>query len=386
VIVLASLWRRRSLVFWLIAALAAGLLGTSLPQLESLGYEYALLCALFCALASGLMAAGHPARARPDVSTILGRRVPVAALFFQTVGHGLIITAIPLAVSLLNGLRVPFCNLGDGMLFYLLMPVCSVLIACAIGLVVGLATRRARSAVLLYLLFYVLGLSGGLVTFHSSPAVYIFNPFFGYYPGVLYDRLVEVEPQLVTYRVATLVQTVSILAVANLLLDPQTLRLSLKRIDLRSVGGLLAVGALVAAIGMAWAGPSLGHRVSRDDLERHLSKQVRQDRLDLFFSEDTPPELMASLTRDAEFSLFQVERYLQIKSTDRIAVFFLSARPRPMWPSRGETRCTSSSRSRPTRCSGTSWCTRLRPRWAAVRSRSRAGHLACSRTRASSKA
>jgi hypothetical protein len=318
------LWRWRPLVFWLVVALAAGITGASLPLLESIGYEYSLLAALVSALAAGHLAACYPGRARALSRSVTDRRFPIVTLYFRASSPGLLVTAVPLAVSLVNGLRVPFCNLPEGLAFYLLMPVFSALFASAVGLAVGLATRRSRVAAPLFVTLFVLGLLGALISFYATPAVYIFNPFFGYFPGVLYDRLVQVEGRLVTYRLATVCQVVSILAAANLLLDASSVRLTFDKA--RRVPGrwLFAVSALAATLTFQCMGSILGHRATRADLEDHLGKRVSTGRLDLFFPAGTNSDVVEDLTMDAEFSLFQVERYLALRCPDRIAVFFFA--------------------------------------------------------------
>ncbi len=310
-------------IFWTITAPAAGIFGVTLPLLESLGYEYSLFASLLCSLAAGQLAACTPSRLRGRTLR-LNQRLPILAIYLRAVAPGLLIAALLLIVSLGNGLRVPFCNIREGLAFYLLMPISAVLIAAAIGLALGLATTGSRLPSLLYLLLYGIGLFSAVMSFHGTPAVYVFNPFFGYFPGVLYDRLVQVELRLVTYRVTTCCQILSILSVIHLLLDRRTMRLKVERGRLRSASGLFATATIILTLTLQWMAPALGHRITREDLEHHLSRHVTTSRLDLFFPEATSNDVVEALTADAGFSLSQVERFLKIRGDRRIAVFFFA--------------------------------------------------------------
>jgi hypothetical protein len=210
----------------------------------------------------------------------------------------------------------------EGFQFYLAMPVCSVIIAVVIGLVAGVVTPGAITASILWFILFGATFVGSIYAFYSTPAVYVFGPLFGYFPGVLYDELVHFEARLVTYRMVTLVQTAFLLAVMNWLLDPATLKLSRARIFERPRLGFAAFILLIAVVVAYLSGPALGHRTTRERIENNLNFNLSDDKLALFFPPDTDAQLARSLFDDAVFSLHQVERYLNLTTNGKITVFF----------------------------------------------------------------
>jgi hypothetical protein len=315
----ASFGRWRLFLGWWAATALAGGVGCALPMLKTLGYEYSLLISLISSAGAGQLAACYPHQALSR-----GARFPAAALYFRALAFGLVLLAAPLALSLLNRFRVPPCNEVEGLLFFLLMPVCSVAIAAAFGLLSGVLLPRSGPSSVLWFAFFLGSLAGAFHAFYSSPAVFVFGPFFGYFPGVLYDELVSVEVRLVTYRVATLAEIATVIALICWLVDPASLRLSWKRLGSRPGACTTAGLFFLFAVGMYLAGPKLGHRTERSDLEELLDRKVKKGRLDLFFPRGTDLDTVNALTEDAAFSLYQVERYLGTTSDKRVAVFFFS--------------------------------------------------------------
>jgi hypothetical protein len=305
----------RLYLVWLGLIAIVGVLACLAPLAETLGYEYALVIALASAAGAGHLAACYPQRVRRQLAPFPGARWPVLLLYARALIHSL---------SLLNGARVPPCNVSEGLLFFALLPVPSVALATALGLTAGLATPGTKSASAVWFALFGASLGAALAEFHGTPAVYSFGPFHGYFPGVLYDELVQVDARLLTYRAASLVQTCTLLGLCSWAVDTASLKLSARRLRLRSRS--LAVFALFLGGAAAFylAGPFLGHRTSRADLTRILPVQATADGLELFFPAGTDRRIRDELAFDASFALHQVGRYLDAPAGGPIAVFFFA--------------------------------------------------------------
>lgn len=306
--------------FWLAAVAAAGAVACFLPLLEVLGYELSLAISLVASLGAGHLAASLGPRLRAGAWVPGGGGASIPSLYGRALAVGLSLLAVPLALSLANGLRVPPCNLAEGMLFFALLPGFSVAAASATGLVLGLAFARGRAAVLAWYAVWLAGLAAAVIAFRATPAVFLYGPFFGWFPGVLYDTLVEVRLPLATYRIVTAVDVAALLAVAAALFDPDRLRLAPDALRGRRVA---AAGALVvAALVLHGLGPRLGHAARRCDLERELPVAVARGRLELRFPVSALPEEIGELAEDAAFSLDRVDAFLEPEERRAVTVFF----------------------------------------------------------------
>ena len=292
----------------------------TLPLLRTLGYEYALASALVISLVSGLFAAALPVAFRRRAAAA---PVSLFRLYGTAAAHGTLFVLIALAVSLLNGLLfVPFCDLTRGLVFFAWMPLFSAWLAAAMGLAAGLVTASARRGIGLFALLWLAVIGTGLYAFYSTPAVFVYNPFGGYFPGVLYDRVIRPSMRLATYRLGTLLEIGAVLSAPAMLYVPETVSLSLARFRPQGRACRAACLFTVAAVVFHLFGGVLGHRAFRSDLERHLSVHRISGLLDLYFPEDADPSLVSALTEDAAFSLHRAAEYFHIEPVHRIAVFF----------------------------------------------------------------
>jgi hypothetical protein len=293
-----------------------------MPLVNTLGYEFSLLTSLITSLGAGHLAACYPSRIRNQLARFPGARYPALVMYYRVVSISILILAAPLIISLLSTLWTPPCNQAEGLQFFWAMPGCSAILAVALGLFAGLITPGAITASILWFGLFMGTLASALYTFYASPQVYLYGAFFGYYPGVLYDRLITFELPLVTYRISTLLQTGFLIAFTNWILDPTVLKLSLKRMVKRLTGGLLSCILAISIISFYLAGPTLGHRTGVTELEMLLSNQVQVKGLKLHFPPEADPDLVKELTDDARFSLYRVKSYLSMESDRPISVFF----------------------------------------------------------------
>jgi hypothetical protein len=90
---------------------------------------------------------------------------------------------VPLVLSLGNALRVRNCNLGAGLAFFALLPVCTGAFAAGMGAVVAIVLPGQRSGRLAAFALPLLSIVWALVRLYRDPAVFAFDPFAGYFPG-----------------------------------------------------------------------------------------------------------------------------------------------------------------------------------------------------------
>jgi len=314
-----------ALSFWLAATAVLGAFACCTPLLETLGYELALACSLLASLGAGHVAATIAPRIRSGKAPPLGPGQAVPALYARALAAGLSLLVVPLALSLLNALRVPPCNLVEGALFFALLPVASVAAAAAVGVALGAAFRGAKTAVVVWFAVWLLGLVAAGLEFYATPAVFLYGPFFGYFPGVLYDTLVEVRLGLVTYRAVTAIDVAAVLAIAAAAFDRGAVRLVPPPVRARPRSSIAAALLVLSALGAHLASPALGHGARRADLERELPVRVARDGLDLHFPEGADPALVREIADDAAFSLGQVEKFFEPGSRRTVSVFLFAS-------------------------------------------------------------
>ena len=172
-----SVLRRKPYLAATAVLTAAAAAMTQLPLVDDLGFEFAFLTAAVATFATGVMTvhlvngwrgeglrgAGRPGNGpRTDGPLTDGprntRHSTLLALLF---GLSLSTLLLPMAVMFVKSWISGFCNVPEGLAFYLLLPGISVLWATAVALLCALATERRRHGTLLFLgvMFVSIGIS-----------------------------------------------------------------------------------------------------------------------------------------------------------------------------------------------------------------------------------
>jgi hypothetical protein len=120
-------------------------------------------------------------------------------------------------------------------------------LAALLGLVAGAAKPRSKWATALAAALVPGAVLWSLARFYATPTIFAYDPFFGFYPGAIYDERVTLGATLVSYRVGTLGWVVAAAAAFVLLRD-------------RASRGALALGlvGLATGVGGVPRGPRLG--------------------------------------------------------------------------------------------------------------------------------
>ncbi|HYJ09527.1 MAG TPA: tetratricopeptide repeat protein, partial [Polyangiaceae bacterium] len=227
----------------------------------------------------------------------------------------------------LHGLRVGLCDPGEGFLLLLLGPGFGALLGGATGAYIGLfarrisvARRRALVAVGLALLAPISGIVVSLVRFYTSPMVFAYDPYFGYFSGPLYDTVIGSLWPLVSYRVGTL-GSLGVLGALSLLLGQGSLWRALRG---RPNVGLLAAFSGGLSLLVSWYGTELGHFSTPASIARTLARSAAVGRCDLVYSSSILESDARRLGRECHAHLEQVERFFGVKGPERVRVYLFA--------------------------------------------------------------
>ena len=293
-----------------------------LPLFGGPGYEHAL--------ASGLLV---PSAAAIATALELSSRRDVTPL--ASVGRGILsgvwLASIAFATALFHGVRVGLCDLPGGAFDFALGPG----FGCALGGVWGAVVaevcrhreRRRLACVLGALAAPLAGVVISVARFYTSPMIFAFDPFVGYFSGTLYDTVIDAGTALLTYRAGSLATLVGV-ALAASVLERDELREG--RLGVAPIGrdlgaasrALLAAVALAASVGVTAMGPKLGHWETTTSIARELGGERAGARCDLVYPDSMRPDDAALLLKDCEEQLASVEAYLGARGPDRVRAFF----------------------------------------------------------------
>lgn len=292
-----------------------------LPLFGGPGYEHTLATGLlvpsFAAASVAWRLAATPPAARGDVLAWVARGA----------GHGLLLASIALATALLHALRVGICELWGALLsFALTAGIGSVLggvwgaasgeIACALG-------RRVK------LVAVVLGVAGplscvvvGVYRFLSSPMVFAYDPFVGYFSGTLYDTVIDAGEALYTYRLGTFATLLAAALLASVLERRERgVRFALPDAAAKVRLGLGLLAAALSLVNVAM-GDRLGHWSTTASIVKDLGREKHGARCDVVYPSTTREQDAELLVKDCDEEVLAVEKVLGAQGPARIRAFF----------------------------------------------------------------
>lgn len=303
----ALLLRRWRVRLGALFCLGAGLLCLSNTLSDHVGYGASLVAALVASVCAALAGAALGSSLR-GTSTVRAGEALGAAM-----GYALVLVGLVLLPALVRGFVGGACGPERGVAAVVLVALPGPVLAALLGLVAGEGVSRSRWATAV-----AAGLVPGAVVwslgrFYTSPTIFAYDPFFGFYPGALYDERVALGATLLSYRAGTLAWIVAAAGAYVWLRD-------------RASRGALAtaLGGAAVGAGVYLAGPALGHRQGADHLSRALSGEAWSRRCVVRYDPSIDARQARRMAEDCDLRVGQLEAFYGVTAPRRVTVFLFA--------------------------------------------------------------
>ena len=208
----------------------------------------------------------------------------------------------------LNALRVQNCNLGQGLLWFLLLPASNALVGVSLGVAVARLAepQRGWSRRLLLLICMGLPLLASLRSLYQEAPIFVFDHLWGYFAGSLYDEYIPIDARIWLFRGGSLVRAGALLALA-------TAWSRWAQLGTAQVGAtaLLALGATL--LYDAQVGPAAGYAGGQARIEAALPVRLHRPGLVLHLPEGLSSAQQEALADDHAFRLDQLREALAVQ-------------------------------------------------------------------------
>jgi tetratricopeptide (TPR) repeat protein len=301
--------------------LTAAILGAVgfLPLFDGPGYESALAAGLVVPFVVAIVTAIDVAEHRPEPLEALTRGLWTGAL----------LAGVALLTSLAHGLRAGFCDVAGGSAHFALGPGAGALVAGVWGACAGeiagrRKTRRGRRgvAVLAGILGPIGSIGVSVYRFYTSPMIFAYDPFVGFFSGTLYDTVIDYTG-LLSYRAGTAATLIAALALGALLTRTEAGGVALSR-RRRSGLSIVFAASLFASLAVTASGPKLGHWHTSATIARGLGASFEGARCSIFFSSGLEPPDIQRFARDCDAHIDAAERWFGAPVPFRITVFLFA--------------------------------------------------------------
>ena len=198
---MANLLKKNNyLIVYLIIIGVINLFLQTLPLTNVFGYEFSALNALLLSFLSGLFSISY-------LKSLVKENQKFNVENFISALRWMIF--LPFAISVINSMIFGFCSFTDGLIFFIVITLPSVIIGSAIGSAIFFLIRKLR--VIVFITFYLLILFIPILEIYFNPQIFLYNPLFAYFPGTIYDEGLSVDLKLTLYRFFNLLFFLSIL-------------------------------------------------------------------------------------------------------------------------------------------------------------------------------
>lgn len=306
--------------FWIAGGLLAILSAVfaCTPLFNLLGYEFSAAISALVSLTAGPVAIGV-VRRRPAVMSSGTRPGSVAvALCLRAIAHNLVTLVVPLAIILLNALRVTNCNLALGLLFYLLLPVATSVVCSIWGTAVGLGVRWRFAGGTAYALVWLAVASYNAWEFWRGPQMDSYNQIVGWLAGPIFEEVIEPGGALIWSRIFGLAWALAFLSIVTAFFDPNLNR-SRPGVFFRYRRVVyFSVALVIVGLGLKLCDTRLGFGRSLSAVEAVLSEVALTPHFAIHHSPGLTREETRLLVEDHEFRFRQIAAVLGRQDLPRI--------------------------------------------------------------------
>ena len=260
------------------------------PLTNVFGYEFSAVNAILLVLLFGLYTNSvfkKFLKAKFD-KTILKKYLMAAAALFLI---------LPALISIIHSFFAVSCSLTDGISFYLVITVPSIVVGFSLALISFSAVKKFQKTFFILLIIIILLIP--LLEFYFNPQVYFFNPIFAYYPGTIYDEAVSVSLKLLGYRILNILFFGSI----GFLLYKAIIN-SLKRIRTITLISTIIIAALFILLS-----PKLGYSTTFSRLKSELKGTAETQHFIIHYPKKLDHSLIEAIAVYHEYFYNQLKQF-----------------------------------------------------------------------------
>ena len=323
----------KTFTFWLcfIGFSVLALILANVPLFNLLGYEFSAVMALGIAFAGAFIAITVLQQMKRDPGARIGSPAQrVMRCFWQALAANVVILMAPLGIILLNAFRVQNCNIGEGLLFFGLLPGVSCLYTTAAGVFFGTWRHNRWKAFLSYIGYIVLTYIPLVINLVWHPPVFAYHATFGYFPGPIYDERIVITGTLLIARACTLMGALLFLSIAVNTCEVSRESGWLPRLKWRallhfpSMRYLSVYFLAIIVFGMYLYAGELGMRPSREDIARKLGGFRETEHFEIYYATSLEGDIEL-IAQDCEFQYAELANYLGIETPQKVRAYIYAS-------------------------------------------------------------
>ncbi|HEX2867491.1 MAG TPA: hypothetical protein VHO03_10640 [Ignavibacteriales bacterium] len=296
-----SIFNNKILTLELTLLLLCNVVLLNLPLTNILGYEYSAINGILITLLGGIYTLSFLKKNSSEKETW--------ALLKELFQNLLPLAVLPLLMGLAASLFVRNCSLTEGVLYYLVLSVPSLIVGACLAITGFLIS--SRFSYLLFTVAFLLALFLPLLYIYFNPQIYFFNPVIGYFPGTIYDEAVEIDFKLISYRLLNILYFASSAYFA----------LRIIRQSKFAPKAIFLAALLAAAVIFILLGDTLGYSTSRSRMVSELGGHVSTEHFEIYYDSRIARKDIESIILHNEYYYEVVSTALKVSPSEKLTTF-----------------------------------------------------------------
>jgi tetratricopeptide (TPR) repeat protein len=298
---------------------------TQIPLVRTPGFEFAFVCAAAGSLIAGMLTVSvvKPAY-RAEHAYAEEQQGSLRKQVRRVMTLNLLLPGIPFTAIFISGLFAPLCDPLEGVAFFLLLPVISVFFS--VSLAVFCAVHYRFSKTMFLSAMAVSGIHAAALGYFT-PAIFSYNFFYGYFPGLSYDELLPLNVTLVLFRTLTLLAGAALLWLSGLLVRYTHAGDTTKQKGARLLRALVARRHLPVTLTIALVTATvvlfrceLGFESTAAFIQKTLGSRCETEHFVIYYNAASEPDVRL-LAAAHEFHLRSVLETFALPQTERIGSY-----------------------------------------------------------------
>jgi len=274
------------------------LLLIKLPLTQYLSFEFSVINSIFISFLFGLLSVHLFKKENKDKTPFQIK---------DRIVYSLIILILPIVIAFINSLFSINCSFIDGMKYYIVITVPSVIVGAGIASSSIIISRKF--SYLFFIIIWFLILIIPLFEFYFNPQIYFYNPIISFYPGTIYDEEIAVDLKLILYRIINVVYFLSFVLI---------LKVDKKNILYKIIS---LFGLIIVAFVFYFISPKLGYSTNENRIKNKLDKEVNSPHFRIIYSHKINNNELKYLILSSEYYYNELEQILKEKVSKKITIF-----------------------------------------------------------------
>jgi tetratricopeptide (TPR) repeat protein len=242
-------------------------------------------------------------------------------MVIEALYKNMMLIIIPFLAATINLFFVRNCSYLTGVFYYLLIPCITVIYSIALSVFTYSFFNRFRRIALTAIFIIIILFS--ISEYYFNPQLFVFNPFIGFFPGMIYDEELYLTSNLIFYRINTLLQSIILLSVANIFYQvPDKTRLRIELMKLKYAFQPIVIVLLFIVVLFFVFRNEFRITVEKDYIISTLGKTRDTPHFIIHYSSKNLSEKEVNDICDLhEFYYYKICRELEVDFTDKIESF-----------------------------------------------------------------